>query len=192
MPEIRSLLSPIGETVGETVDWESVSRAYGTAFPSDFREFIEQVGGGSIEDQLVVLAPCPDEHPQNSVSRFNRPVIVEADRNDGWSSPQLAQRYPLAKMLIWGDTVGADTLCWFAEDPDPDAWPVAVFSRASLMWSVHHCGMSGFLAQVLSGDLLDSPLSDESLLGWGEARFLNFRDEKALYESGVDPWECDE
>ncbi|MER5779841.1 hypothetical protein ABT144_37200 [Streptomyces sp. NPDC002039] len=189
MPDIRRLLSPLGETLGEDIDWDEMRGAYGTAFPGDFREFIDQFGGGSIEDQLVVLSPRLDESQPNAVSRFNRPVIVEADRHDGWESPELAQRYPLAKMLIWGDTVGADTLCWFTEDQDPDVWPVAVFSRSSLMWSLHRCGMTGFLARVLTGDLPDSPLSDASLLGWGEARFLHSHDEKALHEAGIDPWE---
>lgn len=189
MPEVRRLLTPIGETVGEAIDWDSIQSAYGTAFPGDFREFIDRIGSGSIEDQLVVLAPRLNESQPDAVSRFSRDAIIEADRYEGWESREMAQRYPLAKMLIWGDTVGADTLCWFTDDPDPDAWPVAVFSRSSLMWSLHRCGMSGFLTQVLTGDLPDSPLSDESLLGWGEARFLHSRDEKTLYEAGIDPWE---
>ncbi|MER8236091.1 hypothetical protein [Streptomyces sp. NPDC094049] len=191
MPELTSLLGQLGGTVGADVDWEAVARAYGTRLPRDFEDFTARYGYGSIEDQLVVLAPDPCEPEPHAVSRFSRGFLDEARLHEGWESPELAREHPLEKMLIWGDTVGADTLCWFTADPDPDAWPVAVFSRSSLTWSLHECGMTEFLVRILRGDLADYPLSDESLLGWGEARFLHLKDERALAQEDTytDPWE---
>ncbi|MCD2469545.1 SMI1/KNR4 family protein [Streptomyces sp. MBT42] len=188
-PQLSEMLSVLGDTAGDDIDWAEASRVYGTSFPSDFREFMDRYGCGSIEDQLSVLAPRADESEPNAVSRFSRDSLDEADLYEGWESPEAAAAHPLGQMLIWGETVGADTLCWFTAEADPDRWPVAVFSRASLTWSLYPYGMSAFLLRVLRGDLDDSPLSDDSLSGWGEARFLNVKDELALAEADIHPWD---
>ncbi|MGW4804485.1 hypothetical protein [Kitasatospora sp. NPDC004272] len=72
----------------------------------------------------------------------------------------------------WGDTDGADTLAWIAVDPDPDRWPVVVWSRSKGQWLVQECGMAEFFVGPFTGELARCPLSDRSLWGHFEQEYI--------------------
>lgn len=42
---------------GTAVDWEAMARSWDRPFPPDYRRFIQEYGGGTIEDFLVIVAP---------------------------------------------------------------------------------------------------------------------------------------
>lgn len=50
---IGEVLSRIGPTYGDTVDWSAAERVYGTSFPADYRAYVAAFGSGSIEETLI-------------------------------------------------------------------------------------------------------------------------------------------
>ncbi|MGW1365038.1 IS3 family transposase [Streptomyces chartreusis] len=51
-------------------------------------------------------------------------------------------------VIAWGVNARADLLCWVTDEQDPGRWPVAVWSRGDLAWSVHDCGGLEYLVHV--------------------------------------------
>jgi hypothetical protein len=102
-----------------------------------------------------------------------------------WQGP--ASTDSLENMLLWGETSGADALCWLTLGDAPDEWPVAVWKRHG-GWALYHCGMVEFLLRVFRAELDACPFSDASLWGETAPRFLHAREEQRLREAGIDPW----
>ncbi|OKI25068.1 hypothetical protein A6A07_31210 [Streptomyces sp. CB03911] len=106
-----------------------------------------------------------------------------------WAVPAQEGLYRLEGMLVWADTDAADVLCWVAADPDPDRWPVAVWSRFHAAWTVHPLGMAEFLVRLLRDEFEEWPLSDIGIKGAVAPRFLHDDDEEAAADLGRDPWD---
>ncbi|MER6399627.1 hypothetical protein ABT263_26810 [Kitasatospora sp. NPDC001603] len=189
MASIGEVLSCIGPTCGDTVDWSAAERVYGTSFPADYRAFVAAFGSGSIEAMVGVHIPAvtSNELQVITVSRLSEAALADYAANQ-WAPADRGQ-YRLEDLLIWGGTAAADTLCWITTDPDPDRWPVAVYSRLNLEWSVYPCGMAEFLLELLRDEWQQWPISDSSLQGMADPRFLHDKDEAAEWESGNNPWE---
>ncbi|MFE3875766.1 hypothetical protein ACFXPX_15385 [Kitasatospora sp. NPDC059146] len=189
MVGIEEVLSCIGPTRGDTIDWSAAERVYATSFPPDYRAFIAAFGRGSIEQTVGVNLPAVSstELQVDTVSKLSEAALADESVNR-WASAD-RDKHRLEDLLIWGWTAAADTLCWVTTDPDPGRWPVAVYSRGQLEWSVYPCGMAEFLLKLLRNEWRPWPISDSSLQDLVDPRFLHSTDEQASYEEGVDPWE---
>ncbi|MFD8696409.1 SMI1/KNR4 family protein [Kitasatospora purpeofusca] len=188
MASLGEVLSCVGPTCGDTVDWIAAEKVHGTSFPSDYRAFVAAFGNGSIEEMVGVHLPATSDELQfGTLSRLSDEALADFAVNQ-WA-PADRGRYRLEDLLIWGWTGAADTLCWITADPDPDRWPVAVYSRGDHEWSVYPCGMAEFLLKLLRDEWPQCPISDSSLQGMPDPRFLHNKDEAAAWELGNNPWE---
>lgn len=184
--EVVSLLHE-GGAFGDEVDWPTAAAELGVeSFPEDYVGLVGAYGAGSIEDALFVSIPRPG-NPTAPLTVGRLPGNALESMSE-WQEPVLRTQYLLTDMLVWGQTNGADALCWVTSEPDPKRWPVAVWERQGGGWKIYDCGVAEFLVRLLRGDFPECPVSDESLWGVRTARFLNFRDEERLLEVGVDPW----
>ncbi|MEU2038889.1 hypothetical protein [Nocardia niwae] len=189
MAGLAGVLSCIGPTCGDTVDWNACA----TSFPADYRAFVTAFGDGSIEGIIGISAPSvtSDRPHTPTLARMSEAVAGWEDPlpwENGWA-PADRGRYRREDLLIWGGTCAGDTLCWATTDPDPDRWPVAVFARGRLEWSVYPCGMAEFLLKLLRNEWPRNPISDDSFDDMEDPRFQHVRDESAAYQAGMDPWE---
>ncbi|MFD7098498.1 SMI1/KNR4 family protein, partial [Streptomyces xanthophaeus] len=157
---------------GQPVDWDAAEALIGHGFPSDYRQFVERLGGGSLEGCLDVRLPLAETDADDGGNRICRiPQEVRADPlTNRWSDPAAAATHRIEDMLIWGESSGADTLCWITTGTDPNKWPVAVYNRGNLAWSVYDCGLTEFILRILQAEFDHCPLSDESLVGMETAR----------------------
>ncbi|CAN3983846.1 SMI1/KNR4 family protein [Kitasatospora purpeofusca] len=188
MASLGEVLSCVGPTCGDTVDWSAAEKVHGTSFPADYRAFVAAFGDGSIEEMLGVHIPATSDEPQfGELSRLSDEALADFAVNR-WAPADRGQ-YRLEDLLIWGGTAAADTLCWITTDPDPDRWPVAVYARGDLEWSVYPCGMAEFLLKLLRDEWPRCPISDSSLQGVPDPRFLHNKDAAAEWESENHPWE---
>ncbi|MET9615813.1 hypothetical protein [Kitasatospora indigofera] len=64
-----------------------------------------------------------------------------------------------------------------------------MYSRLDLEWSVYPCGTAEFLLELLRDEWQRCPVSDSSLQGMTDPRFLHSKDEAAGREPGNNPWE---
>ncbi|PAZ11831.1 hypothetical protein CLM62_33295 [Streptomyces sp. SA15] len=186
--QLRQVVTPL-HAVGDTVDWRAAATELSVeAFPGDYRRFVSAYGAGSIEDSLYVSIPRPGESTAPlTVGRLPDDTL-RAESMGGWRDRGAASRYELEDMVVWGQTNGADALCWATADRDPDRWPVAVWARQQGGWSVYDCGFAEFILRLLRADFATCPISVASLWGKGTARFLNLREEERLRDEGLDPW----
>ncbi|WP_328410868.1 hypothetical protein [Nocardia sp. NBC_00403] len=186
---LTRMLSCIGPTCGDSIDWGSAERIYGTSFPADYRAFVAAFGSGTIEEMVMVFTPAVSSAESHTleVSRLSESALAD-DVVNHWALADQG-RYRLEDLLIWGSTAAADTLCWITTDPNPDLWPIAVYTRFDLEWTVYPCGMAEFLLKLLRDQWHPWPISDTSLRHDTHPRFLHDKDEAAAYEAGRDPWE---
>ncbi|WP_175412326.1 SMI1/KNR4 family protein [Streptomyces sp. TRM64462] len=187
--QLRQLLTILGEEAGDSIDWKATEAAYNVVFPEDYKEFIRTFGNGTIEGMIGVKIPIVTSDPTvRRVDTLPRPALENPDVSK-WIRPDLGEKYRLTQILVWGDTDSADTLGWIVGGPDPEKWPLAVYSRGDAAWSVYHCGMVEFLVKLLRGEFTECPISDTSLVGLENPRFLHDRDEERLAEQGIYPWD---
>jgi hypothetical protein len=85
-------------------------------------------------------------------------------------------------VIAWGVNARADLLCWVTDEQDPERWPVAVWSRGALSWSVHDCGMLEYLVRLFRGEI-DPMWADDD----GVRRFVHVREVQRLLAAGIDP-----
>ncbi|MEW9513536.1 hypothetical protein [Streptomyces bacillaris] len=187
--QLSSVLTPYGGDMGDDIDWPKVEAAYGTAFPDDYKKFVERFGNGTIEGAIAVMVPIATDDPMTRrVSRLpERALSDPAYRR--WTEPDGEKRYGVGRILVWGETDSADTLGWITTDTSPGEWPLAVHNRGDAAWTVHHCGMAEFLVRLFRGDFPECPISDSSLVGASGLRFLHDREEERLAGLGVYPWD---
>ncbi|MEU5398820.1 SMI1/KNR4 family protein [Streptomyces sp. NPDC005963] len=185
-------LMPPHEGAGDVVDWGLAEAEYGTAFPRDYRGFVEQYGAGTISEDVTVSIPRPRGARAEPLTLQRLPEdTISAPSMQGWQDPAQRASYRLEDMLLWGQAAGADALCWVTTGDSPDDWPIAVWKRQSEGWAVYECGIVEFLLRVLRAEFDRCPLSDRSVWGDPTPRFLNFREEERLVEAGIDPWTGD-
>ncbi|MEU3906207.1 hypothetical protein ACFRSX_35730 [Streptomyces goshikiensis] len=181
------MVTPLYE-VSDVVDWTAVEADYGLAFPADYKEFIDRFGAGTLDDGIFVSVPRVGQPPAPlTVGRLPADALQEGGML-AWQDASRPDRPDLQDMLVWGQTNGADVLCWVADGPHPDTWRVAVWARHGGGWAIYDCGMVEFLAKVLTDGFHAFPLSDASLRGVESAPFLNLEAENRLMDEGIDPW----
>lgn len=170
---------------GETVDWDAVEASWGTAFPSDFKEFMAEYGAGTIDDYLSVLLAEP-RGGFGGVPAYMGMAEESRNAEDMWRSGSCTPR-----LITWGLDSSADILCWRADGGDPDRWPVMVWSRHGGRWSEYPGGMTEFLCRVFRAEFDRCPLGDLSLWGAASPRFLHREEQQRLRDLGIDPWTGD-
>lgn len=184
---LAAMLSVMGDESGDVVDWDTVEEFYGVSFPSDYKEFVFRFGGGTIEGSFGILVPvATDDSMVRRVYRLPDPVRADLDVNR-WAGVE-GPTPRLEDVLIWGDTESADFVGWLTVGEDPESWPLAAYSRDSAAWSIHDMGMTEFLVGILMDGFGEYPISDRSLAGIGQARFLHDREEDRMIEMGIYPW----
>ncbi|MFD9420450.1 SMI1/KNR4 family protein [Streptomyces goshikiensis] len=188
LSELLGLVVRKEDSAGDFIDWDGAEAVNGHRFPLDYINFIERLGGGSFEESLDVRLPLvaasDAEHRICPIS----PEALADPLTHRWTDPDAAATYRVENMLIWGESAGADTLCWITGATTPDAWPVAVYSRNDLAWTVYHCTLTEFILRTLRAEFDVCPLSDTSLFGLESPRFLSAREEAEMMDQGIDPW----
>ncbi|MFI9781805.1 SMI1/KNR4 family protein [Streptomyces sp. NPDC051956] len=135
----------------EQIDWSEVEVAGHTRFPSDYVQFMQMFGAGTISDTIVVLRPTSggggpsSREPSMEVETENARCTWEMDGDEADFDMDPAS------IVAWGATSGADMYCWVTTDDDPDRWPVLVCGRhTSPLFQMHPFGMVEFLHKLLS------------------------------------------
>ncbi|WP_416370570.1 SMI1/KNR4 family protein [Streptomyces sp. PR69] len=119
---------PPHENAGDEVDWPAAAVEVGLLFPEDYREFVAVYGSGAISGSITVAIPPPNAPESFTVDRLPHDTRTSPAMQN-WQDPNLGGRYSLDKMLVWGQTAGADALCWLTSAASPEDWPVAVWAR---------------------------------------------------------------
>lgn len=186
---LMAAMSPEGGA-DEQVDWEAMRRAWGVEFPRDYIAFMSTYGSGGIAAALEVLTPEASTQPQGGpgFGSMAGETVIMRELWESEGGPDGVDVGP-DHVLAWGVSCGADVLGWLTVGDDPSKWPVIVWERqGSPHWKIYECGMTEFLRRLFIKGFDECPLSDASLWGKRTPRFLHWREEQRLRESGVDPY----
>ncbi|MFJ9947294.1 hypothetical protein [Kitasatospora sp. NPDC091207] len=169
---------------GDLVDWGEVAHRWVTPLPADYRDFVSVYGGGSINSSFSIALPLkvasPDPLEFEALLDFEAVIecgyeLLDLDPADG---PALAGR------ISWAVDCSASQAFWDTTDPDPDRWTTLVLTRDG-DWVAYDCGMADFLVGFLTGEIRPQPMG---MFSPEQPVFLNWREERRLRETGIDPW----
>ncbi|WP_306191736.1 SMI1/KNR4 family protein [Streptomyces sp. MK5] len=172
--QLRDLMPP-HDGAGDSVDWQQTEHDWGVTFPQDYKEFVATYGEGEADAFLTFLVPEPAEGPVPSGDMAEETAEARRMWVD-YGSPTTSP------VIAWGVSARADLLCWLTSEQDPRRWPVAVWSRGDLAWSVHDCGMLEYLVRLFRGEF-DAMWADDD----GVRRFVHVREAQRLLAAGIDP-----
>ena len=170
LPRLNELLPPPRRAVCAP-PWQDARQQIGTAFPRDYRQFIDCYGGGFIIEPAtsfdwIIGGICRLPRRAGWPGGFGdvlhhqrtqlRPLFEGTDaRHWGSECPYIAYPEP-GGLLQWGQHVIGDMFFWDTADPDPDRWTVVMFARGPAETIRYDGGMVDFMIDVLSGEHLAS------------------------------------
>lgn len=168
---------------GDHIDWQAWYAEFGFDLPADFKEFMDVYGGGMIDQSLSVMALAAgdgwwrDENQSGDYEFLHDPL----------SGEELEQplHWGIGGLIQWGG-FGPEQCFWYANDPNPDSWPVVIWlPRRRVEWAHHREGFASFLNGLITGNI-ESPFSMKFPL-LPEPDFMNWRDRERLRAIRVSP-----
>ncbi|MFJ8029927.1 SMI1/KNR4 family protein [Streptomyces sp. NPDC096032] len=176
---MRDLMPP-HDGAGDSIDWREAERVWGVMFPEDYKEFVATYGDGEADAFLTFLVPEQAEGADPSGAMAEE--TAEARRMWLRKPPAGYGSQATPSVIAWGVNARADLLCWVTAEQDSGRWPVAVWSRGNLAWSVYNCGMLEYLVGLFQGKF-DDIWADAQ----GVRRFVHVREAQRLLAIGIDP-----
>ncbi|MGW0086118.1 SMI1/KNR4 family protein [Streptomyces sp. NPDC003393] len=136
------------------VDWEGVVEQVGSRLPSDYRELIENFGGGSFDRHIWIYAPRCDGRPYDLVTGVaEREGALRILWDAGEDVPSWLDAHR-DRLIVWAATGDGEYIYWWAahEEEDADKWPIAVQDLDG-DWEVFDMSCSEFLTAWVRGQL---------------------------------------
>lgn len=171
----------------DTLPWDDIEARWGTAFPRDYRDFMNVYGAGGIDGIIAVATPENRDEPGYLTVRLMTPTVASEHWTfygkrhfPAWPAP--------GSLLGWGVTPVGYDLMWRVSGGDPDDWPVVLVGYREGAAYEYPFGMAEFLARML-GDPADRPADLPGVLGHPHSRFMPAREEYAALAAGQDPTE---
>lgn len=132
-----------------TGPWEALEAELGTALPQDFKDFVRLYGSGYFMEFLGVSIP----RTRNPNTRFETEVALICQTFADWDDDELPHpTWPATGGLIpFGGTDNGDFLFWLSQGA-PDDWRFVVRDRGMQEFEVLNCGLTDFLAGLVTGD----------------------------------------
>ncbi|MET8983209.1 SMI1/KNR4 family protein [Streptomyces sp. NPDC004539] len=162
LEHLRELL-PVPPSGGDAVDWQEVERNTELVFPADYRAFVEEYGGGVINEYLSVNTPPVLDSPYGDILDKLETTLSDRDQQELSALLGVSDLPPL---LPFADTANGDTAFWLRVG-SPDDWRVTVFRRQSpygtSRWTLFDAGMVPFFIAVLVNEI--DPFSERLSTG---------------------------
>ncbi|SNT46026.1 hypothetical protein [Actinacidiphila glaucinigra] len=131
------------------INWELVSQLLGTTLPSDYTELIDWYPDLIISDFIAITRPGPGREERFVDSQREELEDLRGFRDEGWTGGHEVFPTP-GGLLRWGGSDEGDGFYWRTAGGTPDEWTVVVGSRNG-HWADLHCGLTEYLARLLSG-----------------------------------------
>lgn len=132
-------------------EWSIVELAFGSEFPSDYKELIDQFGPSIISEFIKIRTPFTWDANVNLIS-YNR-LALDGLRELKQEFGEDICPYPIypepGGLVLWGDTENGDQLFWRTQGP-PSDWKVITNESRSGNYEEWDYSMSGFLVALLT------------------------------------------
>ncbi|MFF4576448.1 SMI1/KNR4 family protein [Streptomyces sp. NPDC001410] len=146
-------------TTAQQQNWSGIESELQVTLPDDYKEFVEQVGGGKVDGYLYILAPSsPNQHYDLAKSAAEREEAYE-DIFDFEDKP--AELEPEGSRIIpWSTTDNGEWLFWrILPGQQPTDFAVLVNEARGERWEFLELSFAEYLTAVLQGDIRSDILS---------------------------------
>jgi hypothetical protein len=139
-----------GERRRPPLDWQATEVAVGAAIPADYRELIERIGAGVVDDWLRIYGPQPD-------NLYVDLAQIVRDRDEAWATfreyVDLPERYFAdGHRLLAFASVEENWFLWhLVPDVPPEQWGVVFVDADMEGWHDFDMNASACLYEVLTG-----------------------------------------
>jgi hypothetical protein len=146
---------------GRPKNWASVTRQLGTELPTDYKEFIDIFGGGSVDGYLWVLEPdCANPGYDLLDSVTERAEALEYLWSSSEEKPARLTEAG-ARLIAWASTDNGEFAYWLARPGQhPDDWTVMINEARGECWEHFDMGFARFLRSTLTGVVTSEILTD--------------------------------
>lgn len=133
--------------------WATTEGALGTPLPRDYKELIDRLGGGRVEEYLYLLEPdSPNAHYDLARHTRERAEAYEELWEFEEKPPEL--QVEGSRILPWGTTDNGEWLFWRSlPGQHPDAWTVLLNEARGETWEHYDMNCSDFLHAALTGEI---------------------------------------
>jgi SUKH superfamily protein len=154
LERLLAVLPPPGVPLESQGDWGAVEAELGTPLPADYRRYVERYGSGRIHG---FIWPC-NPFTANRYLRLQNEIRHQLEGLRGtraqfpewWNIPLFPEE---GGFLAWGKTDNGDSLQWVTRGA-PEEWTVVVTPAREPEFDRHACGMTDFLARVLTREVV--------------------------------------
>jgi hypothetical protein len=132
-----------GPHPGQAKDWAAVEGTLGTGLPSDYREFVETVGGGYVDSYLDILEPDgPNENDDLADATEERTEAFEHLWDSSGDRPAELDEEG-ARLIPFASTDNGEFLHWLARPGQaPAEWTVMVDEARGERWERYSLGFA--------------------------------------------------
>lgn len=154
LQELLRLVPSPSEPKNAKGDWKELENDLGLTLPSDYKDFIEQYGSGTLCSLIAIRSP------------FGLEAHYKKSIKDAWSSwagifhgwgdvPESELPFPVYPrvpgLLPWGTYGDVDVIGWLT-DPDPGRWYVVYQDHYDGFIELRGFGFVRFLVSALKGE----------------------------------------
>jgi hypothetical protein len=162
LQELLQLVTPPSEPQNAKGDWKRLESDLGLTLPSDYKQYIEEYGGGVLCTLFEIQSPFGLEaHYKSSIKDAWRSW---AGIYHGWGDvPESELPFPIYPkvpgLLPWGTYGDVDVLGWLT-DPDTSQWHIVYQDQHEGFFELPYSGFVRFLVSALKGE---TPLPDRAM-----------------------------
>ncbi|MFJ8675469.1 SMI1/KNR4 family protein [Streptomyces sp. NPDC093589] len=155
---MNSSVTRLVETLGASESsapkaWGPVEADLGTSLPDDYKELIDRMGGGRIEEYMYILEPdCPNGHYELVHHAREREESYEVLWMIEDKPPELEVEG--SGIIPWATTDNGEFLFWRTlPGQRPDQWTVILNEARGDRWEHYEMNCTDFLLATLTGEV---------------------------------------
>lgn len=162
MANIFSVLSPPVKRseVGDRAPWPEIEQQLGTRLPSDYKNFIDRFGSGTIGRFVWIFSPYTNNEHVNLERQLVSQRDVLANLAEGGEDIPFDYFPGEGGLFPFGATDNGDVLYWRTKGA-PDDWTVIVNEARGPKWESFELPMTEFLTQILTRQISCSIFPDD-------------------------------
>jgi hypothetical protein len=146
---------------GSVDEWLAIEEKLGTPLPTDYKEYINTYGTGTIGSFLWPYNPFSNNENLNLITRIEQDLSALRQIKDEFGEEEVP--YPLypetGGLLSWAISDNGDVLYWLTQGNRED-WRIVINESRGPWFEQFEESTTSFLTKLASGDLVTEILGD--------------------------------
>ncbi len=141
--------------------WDEIELALGIKLPTDYKEFINKYGVGSINDFLWILNPFTENSNLNLIKKGEEIREAYITSKNEFPDDFMHDMFPSnGGLLPCAITDNGDEIYWLTSNTS-DEWNIVVYESRSSDYYEYSMGLAEFLYKILEKEIECSAFPDD-------------------------------